>query len=316
MHTLDRASPWKSTLAATVACLIFGASTVATRFAVAQTTPVVLAFLRYAIATTCVLAVLRRAAFPPMAVRDRVQVGLLGVLFFGIFPWSFSASLTHLPSTQVALIVATNPLVTLALSRLRGLEQITPTALVGQLLAFGGLALALPPIHTPGVPALPPDAWLGYVEAGVTVLCGALYNVWSRPLLLRHGPLAITAQSMAAGALALAPLALADGLPEHLRTVTAGGWGAVLFLGTLGGALAFGLWTWALHRSTPSRVAVFLALNPVTAIALGVTLLGEPLGWRLLCGLGAVLVGIQLATRGRSVPAAAALSRSTRRAAG
>jgi drug/metabolite transporter (DMT)-like permease len=71
----------------------------------------------------------------------------------------------------------------------------------------------------------------------------------------------------------------------------------VLFLGTLGGAVGFGLWGYALRRSTPSRVAVFLALNPITAISLGVLLLGEPLTLRLVLALVAVLSGIQLATR-------------------
>ena len=73
------------------------------------------------------------------------------------------------------------------------------------------------------------------------------------------------------------------------------------FLGTLGGAVGFGLWTWALQRSTPSRVAVFLALNPITAIALGALLLGEPVTIRLLLGLAAVLAGIQLASRATPV---------------
>jgi drug/metabolite transporter (DMT)-like permease len=77
----------------------------------------------------------------------------------------------------------------------------------------------------------------------------------------------ITGQAMAAGTLALAPLALA-------------------------------LWGYAFQRSTPSRVAVFLALNPITAIALGVLLLGEPVTGRLVVALVAVLAGIQLATRG------------------
>jgi drug/metabolite transporter (DMT)-like permease len=71
----------------------------------------------------------------------------------------------------------------------------------------------------------------------------------------------------------------------------------VLFLGVCGGALAFGLWIWALRHSTPSRVAVFLALNPITAIMLGVVLLGEPVTLRLALALVMVLAGIQLASR-------------------
>lgn len=291
-------------LAASVACVCFGASVVATRFVVGQTSPVVLACLRYAIASVCMLAVFRGQAFPRMPARDRLTIAALGVLFFGVFPWSFSASLTHLPSAQVALIVATMPLATLLLSRLRGVERITPRAMAGQLLAFAGLAVALP-LQAGGAPVAR-DAWLGYLEIATTVLCGATYNVWSRPMLLRHGALPVAALGMVAGSVALAPLAFADGFLAHLRTITPAGWGAVLFLGTLGGAVGFGLWSWALRRSTPSRVAVFLALNPITAISLGALLLGEPVSMRLLLGLAAVLAGIQLASRARPARASSA----------
>ncbi len=296
MTESDHASTRTATLAATVACICFGASVVVTRFVVPQTTPVILAFLRYVIATTCVLGMLGRRAFPAMPRDDRLQLALLGGLFFGVFPWSFSASLTHLPAATVALIVATNPLVTLALSAARGTERLTARIVTGQLLALGGIALALP-WHTAQVVAGEGPSWIGYAEVSTTVLCGAIYNVWSRPLLLRYSSAVITGQSMLAGTLALAPLALGQGFAAHTRTITPSGWAAVLFLGTLGGAVGFGLWGLALRRSTPSRVAVFLALNPITAIALGVVLLGEPVTLRLAAAMVAVLSGIQLATR-------------------
>ncbi|MBY0490151.1 MAG: DMT family transporter [Gemmatimonadaceae bacterium] len=296
MTDSDRSASRSATLAATVACICFGASVVVTRFVVPQTTPVILAFLRYVIATTCVLGMLGRRAFPAMPGADRAQLALLGALFFGVFPWSFSASLTHLPAATVALIVATNPLVTLALSAARGTERLTARIVIGQLLALGGIALALP-WHTTAAVAGDGPRWIGYAEVGTTVLCGAIYNVWSRPLLLKYSSAVITGQSMLAGTIALAPLALWQGLGAHTRTITPSGWAAVLFLGTLGGAVGFGLWGLALRRSTPSRVAVFLALNPITAIALGVVLLGEPVTLTLAGALVLVITGIQLATR-------------------
>jgi drug/metabolite transporter (DMT)-like permease len=285
----------RAALAASAASIFFGASVVATRYVVPQTTPVVLAFVRYVVATSCLLVVLGRRAFPVMPRRDRVQVALLGVLFFGVFPWSFSASLTHLPTAQVALIAATNPLVTLALSVWRGIEPLRIRTILGQILAFAGLAVALAPTGDATVGVSNP--LVGYLEIGTTALCGATYNVWSRPLLARYDALAITAQSMLAGTVALAPLALAQGLFSRLLTVTPLGWAAVLFLGIFGGAVGFGLWIWALRHSTPSRVAVFLALNPITAITLGVVLLGESAGVRLIVALAMVIAGIQLASK-------------------
>ncbi|MBL0940848.1 MAG: EamA family transporter [Gemmatimonadaceae bacterium] len=287
-----------ASLAAAVACICFGASVVATRYVVPQTTPIVLAFMRYVIASVCMFALLRGRALEPMPWRDRRQVAALGALFFGLFPWSFSASLTHLPAATVALIVATNPLVTLAMSVLRGTERLSTRMVIGQLLALAGIVLAIDPARAAAVQTTPgTNPWLGYALAFTTVLCGSFYNVWSRPLLLRYPSALVTSWAMVAGVLSLAPLTLMQGIMTSTSTITPSGWLAVLFLGTLGGAVGFGLWSYALRRSTPSRVAVFLALNPISAIALGVVLLGEPITARLLLALVAVLAGIQLATR-------------------
>lgn len=294
----------RTAVAATVASMCFGASVVATRYVVGQTDPVTLAFMRYAIATLCLAPVLysvRRAGIPH---RDLAMIAVLGVLFFGLFPWSFSAALMHLPSSRVATIIATTPLVTLVISRLRGIERITIPMMIGQLTALAGLYLAL---GTAGAAAdgqgssassgRDSSMWMGVLLTLGAVLCGALYNVFSRPLLKRHQPLQVSALSMAAGTVSLAPLAAAHGAFTTIPPFTATAWIAVVFLGTFGGALGFALWIWALGRSTPSRVAVFLAVNPVTATLLGAVLLGELVTWRFVAGLACVIVGITLANR-------------------
>jgi drug/metabolite transporter (DMT)-like permease len=288
-------------LAAVIASICFGASVVATRFAVGQTDAITLAFLRYTIATLCMSPVLIAALRTHIPSRDLLAIAALGVVFFGLFPWSFSASLQYLPSSRVATIIATTPLVTLLLSHWRGIERITARMAMGQCIALAGLWLALG-VGTPTASAAPATTlsdsrWLGVALAAITVSCGALYNVFSRPLLKRYPPLHVSALSMAAGTCALAPLAAARGLfsaPPHFTTA---GYGALLFLGTFGGALGFTLWIWALQRSTPSRVAVFLALNPVTATLLGAIVLGERITSAFVLGLTLVLAGIVLASR-------------------
>jgi drug/metabolite transporter (DMT)-like permease len=54
-------------------------------------------------------------------------------------------------------------------------------------------------------------------------------------------------------------------------------------------------WTFALERTTPTRVAIAITLNPLTAGAFGVFALGEPITWNLIAGLLLVLTGIWLA---------------------
>ena len=266
----------------------------ATRFAVAETKPISLAFLRYTIACALLLPVMGRVVRTAMPRRDVIAIGMLGVLFFGVFPWTFSASLTHSPSARVAVELATMPLLTLLISRLRGYDKITASKLVGQLLAFVGLVIALQPAAAHASdPAS--TVWMGDILAGITALCGAVYNVFSRPYLKRYPPLHVTTLSMYAGLLFLAPIAAANGVFSAAPVFTGTAWLALLFLGTLGGAFGFALWIWALQRSTPSRVAVFIALNPMTAITLGVVLLHEPVTTPFLVGFMLVIAGIILA---------------------
>lgn len=283
----------RSGIAAAFASIFFGASVIATRFVVSQTQPVSLAFMRYAIASLCLSPILWRALSSRIPTRDLLTIAGLGILFFGVFPWSFSAALTHSPSARVAIEVATAPFVTLFVSRLRGYDQITGPKVAGQILAFGGLYLALSRAAPASGDAS--EVWLGDLMISITVICGAIYNVFSRPFLKRYPSLHVTALSMAAGALFLAPIAATQGLFTTVPHFTAGGWLAVIFLGTFGGALGFALWIWALERSTPSRVAVFLGLNPITAISLGAWLLNEPITVSFAIGLVCVIGGIVLA---------------------
>lgn len=283
---------FRTGLAAAAASTCFGASVVATRFVVAQTEPLSLTLFRYTIACVCLIPVLYQVSRSSIARNDLLAIATLGVIFFGVFPWTFSAALTYLPASRVAVELATMPLLTLIVSRLRGYDRITTPKLLGQLLAFAGLFIALRPSGATSVAA---DAWKGDALIAITVLCGAIYNVFSRPYLKRYPALHVSALSMLAGVIFLAVVAGSQGTFSQVPEFTRAGWVALLFLGTFGGAVGFSLWIWALERSTPSRVAVFLTLNPVTAILLGVVLLNEPVTGAFLLGLAGVLGGIVLA---------------------
>lgn len=73
-------------------------------------------------------------------------------------------------------------------------------------------------------------------------------------------------------------------------------WLTIAYLGAIGSALSFFLWVSALERTTPTRVASTLTLNPVTASALAAVLLAEPIGLNLVAGIAAILVGIWIAS--------------------
>jgi drug/metabolite transporter (DMT)-like permease len=132
--------------------------------------------------------------------------------------------------------------------------------------------------------------------AGATV-CMALYNVWSRPLMMRSSMLGFLALGMGFGAAASISFAIGSGgLIHSFHSFDQGQWLAALCLGAFGGAAAFYLWVYALERTTPTRVANTMTVNPIAASLLAAALIGEPLGWNLLLGIGGVGAGIWLAS--------------------
>ena len=295
----DRQGELAGVLAACASSMLGGASVVATRAVVGATDPATLAALRYGIGAACLLPVVLLAGLKLPSRRDALPVALLGVLFFAGFPYLFNAALARTTAAHGSLALATLPFLTLLVARAVGAEALTGRKLLGVGLAAAGVAAAL----SGRLAGLPPGAWRGDLLMVATALCGAFFNVLSRPYLRRYPALSFTAAAMLAGAGATVALALAAGSPGRLAGLGAGQWGAVAFLGVAGAALTFYLWSYGLERTTPTGVAVTVALNPVVALALGVGLLGEPWGWPLLAGLAAVSGGVVLVNTRSGGPA-------------
>ena len=261
-----------------------------TRFVIDQTDPVTLAFLRFGIGSACIAPVLLRRNRPVLKASDWPGVVCLGLVLYAIMPVFLAAGLQFTYASRGALILVSQPLFTLLLSRWRGEERFTPAKLLGIGLAALGLALVLGEEK-------PSDIGNSFAGVGDLLLlfaacCVAVYNVYSRPYLKRYPAVQFTALTMTIGALALAPFAGALALTRGVPAFTPLGWTAILYIGIFGASVGYSLWASALKNTTPTRVAIFLSLNPLTATFLGWALLDEPITSRFLMGLIAVLVGI------------------------
>jgi drug/metabolite transporter (DMT)-like permease len=217
---------------------------------------------------------------------------VLGALFFGAFPWLFNLSLAFTSATRGALVLATSPMMTLALASVVRSEAFSGLKLLAVIAAFAGVAVAI--VAGPGGVAGGGRAWIGDLLMLAAAAIAASYAVYVKPQLRRHPPVLVTLVSMAGGVAALAPFAAARGLFAHLPVFDAHGWLAVAFLGVGGGAIQFGLWVWAVSRLTPTQASIFLCLTPITALLLAGLILGEALTLALFAGLLLVIGGILL----------------------
>jgi drug/metabolite transporter (DMT)-like permease len=282
-------------VAACCAALCAGTSVVVTRFAVGEIDPVTLAFYRYAIAMICLLPVLPfvwpKARVPAA---DVITIALLGAVFFGFFPWAFSAALQYTTAARGAIGVATIPIQTLIVAAIFGREKLTCRNLLSVALGFAGIAIVFGPEAYRGEVS---PHWLGDGLMLLGGLSAAIYSVFGRPVFGKHGVMFVMVLAVVFGLLTLTLLAATSGVLTGWPTFSRNGWMAVIFLGTLGAAIQFSLFTWALRWLPPSRVVIYLTLNPIVAILLASLFLGETVTPVLIAGLVFVIGGIFVANR-------------------
>ncbi|RXH18735.1 DMT family transporter [Bradyrhizobium guangzhouense] len=295
-------------LAAVLSSALGGTSIGATRYLVGSIDPLAIGSFRFGFGFLLLmpLTLLRGDRWPARA--DWAATVGLGMLFFTLFPILFNASLIYTTAARGALALSTLPLLSLMIGAALGSEALTWRKSVGVVVATSGVAVAL----LTNLSAAPSGAWRGDLLMMAAALCMALYGIWSKPLIRRCSPIGFTTTSMAAGALCLILLSSFRGSFAPVADFAAPQWLAALYLGAFGAALTFYLWAFALERTTPTRVAISVTVNPITASLVGAWLLKEPLRWNLAAGIAAVFAGIWLATTAGRRVEAAGLSASSR----
>src|SRR5262245_38323669 len=223
---------------------------------------------------------------------DWPAVAALGIAFFGLFFVLYNIAVGYTTAARASLALSTLPLQTMIVGALLGIEPLTARKSLGVGIAIVGVAAAL----GSDLSAAPAGAWRGELIMTAAVLCMAFYNVWSRPFIERSSALGFLAVGMGVGAAALLVAGLLTGSVAAIGSFGAPQWIAGVYLGMAGGALAFILWIMALQRTTPTRVANTMTVNPIAAALLAAPLVGEPIALNLVVGLVAVFAGIWIAT--------------------
>ena len=130
------------------------------------------------------------------------------------------------------------------------------------------------------------------------VVTTALYNVLSRRAAAKHSPLDITFIMMLVGAvifnlLGIVQSYLTGAWQNYVKVLhNSSALMGLLFLGILSSVAAFFLLNYALSKLPAPRVAVFLNLIPVVAVAAGMLVYGEHLSLRQLSGGMLILLGV------------------------
>lgn len=277
-----------------MASLLTGAAVVVTRFIVESIAPLPLALLRYSVAVLVLLIPLWALRKCRITWTQKFACLGLGALFFGVFTYGFNTGLETATAARGGTLVATMPVMTLILAAAVGRERITVMKLLGVAIALVGVAVVLG-LPTSGLRSAltlhTHDIWLL-----TAACCGACYNVGARIWLKELNTVVTAFWSMSGGVLLLMVISSATGEWPGESALTSQGMASLAYLGIAAGAVGFSLWIWALGKASPTQVAVFYSLNPVSAAILAAWALDEAVEINIIVGLAIVLVGIVATT--------------------
>jgi drug/metabolite transporter (DMT)-like permease len=268
--------------------LTWGAFHVTAKAVLDTLDPLALAGLRVVGATPILLLLAWRQDRVMPGLRDLPWLALLGSL--GVFANQllFIHGLNHTTASNAAILMPSIPVFAAGAAIVLGIERANLRRLGGIALAVAGALVML----EPGRFELG-DATKGNLLVLANCLSYALFLVFMRPVLRRLPAATVIAWSFVfggAGVMAFAwrPLAAVD-----LASVSVGVWWGMAYIIIVPTALNYLISTWAVARSTPSLVAAYTTLQPLSAVLLASLFLAESVGWAQLIGGLLIVAGLQ-----------------------
>lgn len=292
MHSRPPASAYAAAVGMTVA---FGLSFVATKYALRGFEPLLLALLRFALAGGILWVVWRFRRGPQRV--SRGELGRLAVLGFVSLTVYFSfenLGIARTSASEAAILIATIPLFVVILNTFTLREHNTARQWAGIALSFAGIA-ALVLLGGGG-------AGGGSLTGNLLVLAASLsagvYSILARRLLVSRPALFVTTFQNLFGALFMLPLALAEAALVGVRYPTPRATVGLLFLTVVCSITAYLLLNYAFRFIPASKVAVFINLTPIVAVASAYVLLGERFTPGQAIAAAVVVVGVWVTNSG------------------
>jgi drug/metabolite transporter (DMT)-like permease len=275
----------------TASAFFWGANFVLAGPVLADLPPLWAAALRFLLGAAIMFAIARWRGedLAGPARRHASIYGLLGAVGIGAFNLLFFYALQHTSASNAALIMATNPLLTVLIAAILLGERPTTRHLAALPLALLGVSVVISEGNLSRLASL-------HIATGDLLMLGAnlawaFYNVLGRRYMPQSSPLVNTTLVMSAGAALLLVIALSSGTvpglpgPKALLALT--------IMAAGGTVLAYLFWNTGIAQLGAGRTALFLNLVPVFAMLIGAVGGVHPTAAQLIGGM-LVLGGVTL----------------------
>ena len=275
----------KSLIAFVLVVLLGGSNSVAIRFSNLELAPFWGAFLRLMPAALIYWAIFFERKMSMPTFKDSAVIAINGFVSTGIGFALLYWGLQTVPVSLATVVISTGPLFTLVLAVLHRLETFRIQSLIGGLIAFAGLAIAIN-AQSGGRELIP-----GIIALLVGALIGAEGNIIFKIYSVNSNPVIINALSLFAGALFLGIASLFAQEAWDLPSTSAG-WTALAYLIIFGSVVMFYLFVYVLTRWTASAASYSILFFPLTATVFAALLANETVTLPFIIGGAIVLVGV------------------------
>lgn len=267
--------------------VMWGLSVVASKHAMnSGFTPLVLALVRYVIASACLVpALLKSEKRMSLKKRDMLPMALSGFVGITVYYFFEYHGINRTSAVDASLILAAIPILTMLTESVLFHTRMRLMQTVGSLVSLGGVALIL-------VGSAQEQASL----TGNLLILGAAavwvaYIFLSRRLREDYSSLAMNTWQALSALLTLIPLALTETC--DIAAIPWDGWAAAAVLAAICSALCYYLYGNALPAMSPLASAIYINLIPLTTIIAGVMFLNESITW--INAVGGLLIVVSIA---------------------
>jgi drug/metabolite transporter (DMT)-like permease len=292
--------PPRSSLAPVVTAglimLIWGATPVATRLAVADLQPIQVGLLRTVFAGLLALPIALALRLPlPKDRRSLLLLVVSGACGFIVFPLLYSVGQRDTSAMHGGMILAALPIFTGSYAAL--VERRWPSArwIAGCVIALIG-ECALIVLRAGGGGAQPTLGGDLLVLLSALVVAGG-YVAGARLAQTGYSSLATTLWGVALAAIVSAVLMIAAVAQGGWPSAGWLSWSAVIYLASVTTILGYIGWYWALAKGGIARIATIQFFQPVSGLVLAALLLGERMTPSLLAASIVILAGVWIAQR-------------------
>jgi len=223
----------------------------------------------------------RAAIARSLPAREHLRIAGLSLLGIVLNQTLYLVGLRITTAFAAALLAATIPVFTAGLAVLFRVERASVRTGLGLALALAGV------LWLTGVGRVD----VGAIVIALNCLSYSLYIVFSKRVVERVGALTLVTWLFTWGAVMLAPVGLVH-LARDVPGYGARAWTLVAFVVVVPTIVAYLANAWALGRSSPTLVTVYIYLQPVLAALLQWVQLGERVEARAIVAAGFILVGV------------------------